>query len=399
MGIPSSSGSASGCGRSSRRTCRTWRSPRDAMAPLLLPVRRARAAAVTTTAPRDEQLWSRCAGCAVAAVPQAAAPQPRRLPRVRRPCPARARRSGSRQLVDPDSFTPLPDRAAEVDPIGFVDVLPYPHRLGRGARRHRPGRGGRLRHRRHRRAPDRPGGDGLPLPRRQPRLRGRRADHPTAERALADEPLVLVTASGGARMQEGALSLMQMAHRQPGRRRAARGGPAHGQRDHRPDLRRGGRLVRHQHRRGARRERRADGLRRPPGDPPGHRAGRCRRASRPPSSCCATARSTWWCPGTRCAGGWPRCSPPPGTVAGPPAPDPGRSRRRDRAAGRRAAAGDGRRAGRLGDGAHWPGTRAGPPRWTTWRAPSTASSSCTATGSARTARRSSAGWPGSTAGR
>ncbi|MEU1842859.1 acetyl-CoA carboxylase carboxyltransferase subunit alpha [Micromonospora sediminicola] len=166
---------------------------------------------MTTTAPRDEQLWSRCDGCASLLYRK-------RLRRNLDVCPE----CGSHtrldapdrvaQLVDPDSFTPLPDRAVRVDPIDFVDAVPYPHRLGAA----RAGTGldeavlcgtARL------------GGHPVALAVMDFRFLGGSLGCAvgelitrTAERALADGcPLVLVTASGGARMQEGALSLMQMA--------------------------------------------------------------------------------------------------------------------------------------------------------------------------------------------
>ncbi|MBY8870333.1 acetyl-CoA carboxylase carboxyltransferase subunit alpha [Micromonospora sp. PLK6-60] len=166
---------------------------------------------MTTTAPRDEQLWSRCTGCSSLLYRK----RLRRNLDVCPECGTHARLGAPErlaQLVDPDSFHALPDRAVTVDPIGFVDVLPYPNRLT-AAR----------------------AGTGLD----EAVLCGvaRIAGYPVvlavmdfrflggslgcavgelitraAERALADRvPLVVVTASGGARMQEGALSLMQMA--------------------------------------------------------------------------------------------------------------------------------------------------------------------------------------------
>ena len=107
---------------------------------------------MTATAPREEQLWSRCAGCASLLYRK-------RLRRNLDVCPecGEHARLGAperlRQLVDPGSLRLLPDRLPEADPIDFVDVLPYPHRLTRRAGQHRPGRGGRLRHGHHRRAP------------------------------------------------------------------------------------------------------------------------------------------------------------------------------------------------------------------------------------------------------
>ncbi|WP_433384979.1 acetyl-CoA carboxylase carboxyltransferase subunit alpha [Micromonospora sp. KLBMP9576] len=166
---------------------------------------------MTAVAPREEQLWSRCGGCATLLYRK----RLRRNLDVCPECGAHARVDAPerlRQLVDPGSFTALPDRPAEVDPIGFVDLLPYPHRLTAA----RAGTG---------------------LAEAVVCGTGTVGRHPcalavmdfrflggslgcvvgelitrAAERALADRiPLVLVTASGGARMQEGALSLMQMA--------------------------------------------------------------------------------------------------------------------------------------------------------------------------------------------
>ncbi|SCG67631.1 acetyl-CoA carboxylase carboxyltransferase subunit alpha [Micromonospora inositola] len=166
---------------------------------------------MTTTAPRDEQLWSRCAGCASLLYRK-------RLRRNLDVCPECGTHSRLdaparvAQLVDPDSFSALPDRAVEVDPIGFVDALPYPHRLTAA----RAGTGldeavvcGSAA----------VGGHRVALAVMDFRFLGGSLGCAvgelitrTAERALAEEvPLVLVTASGGARMQEGALSLMQMA--------------------------------------------------------------------------------------------------------------------------------------------------------------------------------------------
>nr|QLJ96494.1 acetyl-CoA carboxylase carboxyltransferase subunit alpha [Micromonospora carbonacea] len=163
------------------------------------------------TAAVGEQLWSRCDGCA-------ALLYRKRLRRNLDVCPecgAHARLGAPerlRQLVDPGSFAALPDRPDDVDPIGFVDVLPYPHRLTAA----RAGTG----------LPEavvcgtaRVGGNRVALAVMDFRFLGGSLGcvvgeliTRTAERALADAvPLVLVTASGGARMQEGALSLMQMA--------------------------------------------------------------------------------------------------------------------------------------------------------------------------------------------
>jgi acetyl-CoA carboxylase carboxyl transferase subunit beta len=166
---------------------------------------------VTTTAPRDEQLWSRCAGCASLLYRK----RLRRNLDVCPECGSHARLDAPErvaQLVDPDSFTALPDRAVEVDPIGFVDAVAYPHRLT--AARAATGLDEAVLC-----GTARIGGHPVALAVMDFRFLGGSLGCAvgelitrTAERALTDQvPLVLVTASGGARMQEGALSLMQMA--------------------------------------------------------------------------------------------------------------------------------------------------------------------------------------------
>ncbi|MEU9510518.1 acetyl-CoA carboxylase carboxyltransferase subunit alpha [Micromonospora sp. NPDC048170] len=166
---------------------------------------------MTATVPREGQLWSRCGGCATLLYRK----RLRRNLDVCPECGAHARLAAPErllQLVDPGSFTVLPDRPAEIDPIGFVDLLPYPHRLTAA----RAGTGlaeavvcGTATIGRHPCA----------LAVMDFRFLGGSLGcvvgeliTRAAERALTDGvPLVLVTASGGARMQEGALSLMQMA--------------------------------------------------------------------------------------------------------------------------------------------------------------------------------------------
>ncbi|MFE9689359.1 acetyl-CoA carboxylase carboxyltransferase subunit alpha [Micromonospora sp. NPDC005806] len=166
---------------------------------------------MTTTAPRDEQLWSRCDGCASLLYRK----RLRRNLDVCPECGSHARLDAPdrvAQLVDPDSFTPLPDRAARIDPIGFVDALPYPHRLS--AARASTGLDEAVLC-----GTARIGGHPVALAVMDFRFLGGSLGCAVgelitraAEQAQADAvPLVLVTASGGARMQEGPLSLMQMA--------------------------------------------------------------------------------------------------------------------------------------------------------------------------------------------
>lgn len=166
---------------------------------------------MTATAPREEQLWSRCAGCASLLYRK-------RLRRNLDVCPecGEHTRLGAperlRQLVDPGSLRPLADRLPEADPIDFVDVLPYPHRLT--AARASTGLVEAVVC-----ATATIGGHPVAVAVMDFRFLGGSLGCAvgelitrTAERALDERiPLVLVTASGGARMQEGVLSLMQMA--------------------------------------------------------------------------------------------------------------------------------------------------------------------------------------------
>ncbi|GIG91288.1 acetyl-CoA carboxylase, carboxyltransferase subunit beta [Plantactinospora endophytica] len=116
------------------------------------------------------------------------------------------------QLVDRDSFRPLPNPATQVDPIGFVDSMPYPQRLA--AARAETGLTEAVLC-----GTATLGGYPLALAVMDFRFLGGSLGSVTgelitraAEHALADRlPLLLVTASGGARMQEGVLALMQMA--------------------------------------------------------------------------------------------------------------------------------------------------------------------------------------------
>ncbi|WP_444951627.1 acetyl-CoA carboxylase carboxyltransferase subunit alpha [Micromonospora ureilytica] len=166
---------------------------------------------MTATAPREEQLWLRCTGCASLLYRK-------RLRRNLDVCPecGEHARLGAperlRQLVDPGSLRLLPDRIPEADPIDFVDVLPYPHRLTAARASTGLAEGVVC-------ATAAIGGHPVVLAVMDFRFLGGSLGCAVgelitraAERALDDRtPLVLVTASGGARMQEGALSLMQMA--------------------------------------------------------------------------------------------------------------------------------------------------------------------------------------------
>ncbi|WP_298181169.1 acetyl-CoA carboxylase, carboxyltransferase subunit beta [Saccharomonospora sp.] len=159
----------------------------------------------------EEEPWLRCPGCGGLLYRK-------RFVRLHRVCPdcgnhARlTARQRIEQLLDPDSAHEVPLPPTAVDPLRFTDSRPYPRRLAE--------------------ARSSTGEDDAVVV-----VTGRIGGHPlvvavmdfgflggslgvaageavtcAAELALRDSlPLLLVTASGGARMQEGVLSLMQMA--------------------------------------------------------------------------------------------------------------------------------------------------------------------------------------------
>jgi acyl-CoA carboxylase subunit beta len=161
--------------------------------------------------PSSEPKWAKCRACG----------KPNYLPRLRRDhgvcreCGHHGRLTARERvdlLLDPGSFTPSPTRYRSLDVLGFRDSRPYEERL-RGSRE-RTGLDDAVLH-----------GTG--------EIMGRpvvvavmdfgfmggsmgaavgEAVTAAAETALGKGvPLLVVTASGGARMQEGAISLMQMA--------------------------------------------------------------------------------------------------------------------------------------------------------------------------------------------
>ncbi|MFY1636346.1 acetyl-CoA carboxylase carboxyl transferase subunit alpha [Solwaraspora sp. WMMB335] len=159
----------------------------------------------------ERELWLRCTACRSLIYR-------RRLRRNLEVCPEcghhRRLTATERidQLADPGSFSPLPGQVAEVDPLEFVDSLPYRERLARA----RAATGlteavvcGTARI----------GGHRAVLAVMDFRFLGGSLGAATgewitraAEQSLAaGEPLILVSSSGGARMQEGVLALMQMA--------------------------------------------------------------------------------------------------------------------------------------------------------------------------------------------
>jgi acyl-CoA carboxylase subunit beta len=116
------------------------------------------------------------------------------------------------QLADPDTFRPLARAAAQVDPLDFVDAKPYRDRLA--AARSATGLAEAVVC-----GEASIGGHRTVLAVMDFRFLGGSLGAAVgelicaaAEHALDRRlPLIIVTASGGARMQEGALSLMQMA--------------------------------------------------------------------------------------------------------------------------------------------------------------------------------------------
>ena len=123
------------------------------------------------------------------------------------------------QLLDEGSAEALPEPSTPEDPLDFVDVSPYRERLDDA--RDRTGLDDAV-------ICARGSIDGRPLvvAAMDFRFMGGslgaavgETDHRAADVALEDRiPLIMVTASGGARMQEGVLSLMQMAKTSAGPR-------------------------------------------------------------------------------------------------------------------------------------------------------------------------------------
>ncbi|MDZ5443319.1 acetyl-CoA carboxylase carboxyltransferase subunit alpha/beta [Micromonospora sp. 4G57] len=174
------------------------------------PARGATAAPAVPATPADAE-WLTCGGCRVLLYRK-------RFDRLLGVCPECGWHSRLtvderlRSLLDPDSVRPVTPAESVHDPLNFTDLVDYPGRLSRA--RESTGLADAVRV-----------------------VRGRIQGHPVvvavmdfrflggslgvaageavtaaAEAALADScALLIVTASGGARMQEGALALMQMA--------------------------------------------------------------------------------------------------------------------------------------------------------------------------------------------
>ena len=117
-----------------------------------------------------------------------------------------------RMLFD-DAWVEYDRGLVSTDPLGFTDTKPYKSRLKAGHRGNRAQGRGHHRLRDDRRRADDGRGDGVRVHRRQHGRRGRREDRArrSSARSTRAAPVVIVCCSGGARMMEGALSLMQMA--------------------------------------------------------------------------------------------------------------------------------------------------------------------------------------------
>lgn len=116
------------------------------------------------------------------------------------------------QLLDEGSFVDLSTEIQPLDPLGFADSKPYPQRLEEAQRKAGSSEGALY-------GTATMGGRPLVLAAMDFAFIGGSMGSVVgekitriAERALAERrPLVIVSASGGARMQEGTLALMQMA--------------------------------------------------------------------------------------------------------------------------------------------------------------------------------------------
>ena len=166
---------------------------------------------------------------------------------------------------------------ASSDPLHFVDTKPYAARL-----KERAAKAGHGRRHHHGRRPARraPGDlllDGVRLHRRLDGRGGRRESDAGDRSAPSHRklPLIIVSCSGGARMMEGTISLMQLAKVSAALARLDEVRLPLYFRAHRPDHRRRHRKLRHAGRPEHRRARRADRICRPARD----------RADHPPEAC------------------------------------------------------------------------------------------------------------------
>ena len=196
------------------------------------------------------------------------------------------------QIVGPRQFEEQFADVEPTDPIEFVDKKSYADRLDVRAGEDRQPRRGRLRPRVRQGPAAADGGDGPDLHDGLDGERRRREDHPHDRgRGRAKTPLLIVSCSGGARMQESTLSLMQMAKtsRRPGE--AGRGEGAVHLAAGRPDDRRRHRELRDARRLHPRRAQGPDRLRRPADDLRTRSRSNCPKGSSGPSSSRSTASS------------------------------------------------------------------------------------------------------------
>ena len=116
------------------------------------------------------------------------------------------------QLADPGSFVEEAEDLRSADPLGFFDLRSYKERLAEAEVVDRPRR--RDRDRAARRSSGCPASSRSWTSRswaaRWARVTGEKFVRACESAALAGTPLVSVSASGGARMQEGILALMQL---------------------------------------------------------------------------------------------------------------------------------------------------------------------------------------------
>ena len=114
-------------------------------------------------------------------------------------------------LID-DDFTEIGSEIVPGDPLGWTDKTPYPQKLERDREKSKLTEGVVCGFGSDRRFPRRAGRDGFQLPRRHDGHGRRRTPRASVRGARERKvPIVVCTASGGARMEEGMLALMQMA--------------------------------------------------------------------------------------------------------------------------------------------------------------------------------------------
>ena len=131
--------------------------------------------------------------------------------------------------------------------------------------------------------------------------RARRSSRGSRPRSSKGTPFIMFAASGGARMQEGILSLMQLPRTTVAVQMLREARQALHRRAHQSDHRRRHRVLRHARRRAHRRARRADRLRRSARDRADHPREAAGGLPARRISARSTAWSTWSCTATSCA--------------------------------------------------------------------------------------------------